>query len=96
MVPGGAGKQDAWINSMFHVYVLISRKNGRRYVGMTTDPELRLEAHNSGQVKSTAPFAPYDMRILQVHESGRDARKAEKYFKSGFGRKAMDRLLARG
>jgi len=78
---------------MFSVYLLISEYKNHRYVGMTNDPDRRLREHNAGQVKSTAPYAPFQMILLRTHEHQYDARKSEKYYKSGFGRKAIDRLL---
>jgi putative endonuclease len=35
------------------VYILASRRNGRLYIGMTTDIRQRLEAHRAGAVRHT-------------------------------------------
>ncbi len=46
-----------------------------------------------GEVKSTAPYRPFSHIVLGNHVCRSEARKAERYFKSGFGRKAIDHLL---
>ncbi len=78
----------------FFIYLLINQADNFRYVGMTSNPERRLVEHNRGDVKSTAPYAPFHMIILRTHDNRIDARKSEKYFKSGFGRKAIARMLS--
>lgn len=45
----------------FYVYILRSLKNGSFYKGQTDDIERRLEEHNSGNVKATAPFIPWEL-----------------------------------
>jgi hypothetical protein len=39
---------------MFYVYVLRSRKTGRRYVGSCENVEDRLQRHSAGHSKATA------------------------------------------
>jgi predicted GIY-YIG superfamily endonuclease len=38
---------------MFHVYVLLSCKTGRRYVGSTDNVERRFARHFAGEPRST-------------------------------------------
>jgi putative endonuclease len=77
------------------VYTLISLHHDHRYIGLTQDSVMRIKKHNAGQVRSTAPYIPFAMVLLRQCADRLSARKAEKYFKSGFGRKHLDRLLKR-
>lgn len=47
---------------MYHVYVLKSLKNNRRYTGYThKTPVLRLEEHNKGSNSYTKQNGPYEL-----------------------------------
>lgn len=69
-----------------YVYVIYSEKDGRFYVGMSTNPEKRLLEHNSGKTKSTKGFRPWSFFFKEEYSSRQEARKREKYLKSGFGK----------
>jgi putative endonuclease len=43
----------------FFTYILYSRNFDRFYYGQTEDLHARLASHNSGKVKSTAPYIPW-------------------------------------
>ncbi len=43
---------------MFTVYILLSEKDNKRYIGFTHNLERRLTEHNSGKVKSTKNRIP--------------------------------------
>ena len=66
---------------MHYVYVLVSHFNGRRYVGLTNDPDRRLREHNAGHNRSTAPYAPFSMFVVRKHETLTEARNSERYLK---------------
>ena len=80
---------------MYIVYTLLSIESSYRYVGFTENPINRLEKHNRGEVKSTRPFKPYGMVLIKKVSCRTEARKLEKYYKSGFGRKALNNLIER-
>ena len=44
---------------MFHVYVLRSKKTGRRYVGSCEDINHRIDQHNAGASKATRHGVPW-------------------------------------
>lgn len=68
------------------VYVLRSEKDGRYYVGMSSDIEKRLIAHNSGRTRSTKGYRPWVLLHLEEYPDRDSARKREKYLKSGYGK----------
>lgn len=79
---------------MYFVYVLKSNADDKLYYGLTRNLEIRLEQNNKGEVQSTKSRRPL---CLVYHEEVCDletARKREKYFKSGFGRKYIKNKLA--
>ena len=79
---------------MFHVYVLKSLKNGKRYVGSTKlKPEERLKKHNYGGNKFTKRNSPFALMYSEEYLTVTDARKLENFLKSGIGRKFLDETL---
>ena len=60
---------------------------------MTTNVAMRLDQHNKLQNRSTKAFVPW---VLLFHESyctRKEARKREKYLKSGIGREYVKNKL---
>jgi putative endonuclease len=55
--------------------------------------EKRLHQHNTNEVQSTKARKPFNLIYFEEVQSIEDARKREKYFKSGFGRKYMQSKL---
>ena len=41
------------MESFYFVYVLLNAKDGKKYVGFTTNLAQRFERHNKGEVQST-------------------------------------------
>ena len=78
---------------MQYVYVLKSSKDCKLYYGFTDNLDRRLSQHNNGEVKSTKSRAPFELVHFESVKSELDARKKEKYFKSGFGRKFIKNKL---
>jgi len=59
------------------VYLLRSEKDGRYYIGHTTNLQRRLEMHNNGQVKSTKSRRPLKLQGCRVFKDLNDARYFE-------------------
>ena len=78
---------------MFYIYVLLSEKDEKFYVGFTKDLRERLEKHKIGKVKSTANRRPLKLIYYEACLDERDAIKREKYFKTGFGRRFLRNRL---
>jgi len=78
---------------MYHVYVLWSNKLQKRYIGFSSDLVKRLSEHNSGK----SPFTKTGMPWLLIHSeeylTETEARRREKFLKSGVGRKFLDSIL---
>ncbi len=69
------------------VYVLYSSESERFYVGMSSNVRRRLKQHNSGLVKSTKAFKPWEIQYTEKFDTRVEARKREKYLKSAAGRR---------
>ena len=73
---------------MFYVYILKSRRNGKKYTGYTKNLERRLLQHNTGKNKRkfSCINGPWDLMFFENFETRSDAMKREKFLKSGKGR----------
>jgi putative endonuclease len=71
---------------MFYVYVLRSKKDGKRYIGFTRDLERRIDEHKKGMVKSTKHRRPLELVYHEAYEIKSEAMEREKYLKTGNGR----------
>lgn len=71
---------------MYYVYVLYSLKFNRTYTGMTKDLDRRIIEHNKGQNKSTKAYFPWVLIHKEEFDSRIEARRREKFLKSGNGR----------
>ena len=76
------------------VYILFSEKDHLLYTGFTTNLSNRIECHNSGGSKSTAPRRPLKLIFCEYYLFEKDARKREMYFKTTMGKKAVKLMLA--
>ncbi|MBF0490598.1 MAG: GIY-YIG nuclease family protein [Candidatus Omnitrophica bacterium] len=79
---------------MNYIYVLRSLKNGKRYVGSTKlRPEERLKQHHQGSNRWTSQNGPFELVYSEEFLTFSDARKRERFLKSGIGRKFLDNFL---
>ncbi|MBI3290012.1 GIY-YIG nuclease family protein [Candidatus Microgenomates bacterium] len=78
---------------MFFAYVLRSERNNRLYYGSTNNIERRLIEHNAGQTKSLRFVRPLTLVYFEEFSTLSEARKREKFFKSGKGREFVRTLL---
>lgn len=68
------------------VYVLRSLTDRTRYyTGVTSNPRLRLLAHNAGRCPHTADWSPWAIDVLVEFADERRALVFERYLKSGSG-----------
>jgi len=74
---------------MYSVYAIKSLKDGRIYIGLSSNVIKRLLEHNFGYVFSTKGYRPWKLIYQEVIGLRKEARKKEKYFKSGVGREFL-------
>ena len=79
--------------SFYHVYVLLSLKDGKFYIGYTNNIERRLDEHNSGKNISTANRRPLELIYYEAHRSKDDAQRRESYFKTTKGKVTLRQIL---
>ena len=77
------------------VYVLRSETDpSRHYVGIASNPRDRLDWHNGGPCGYTVVYRPRSIAVSIEFQSEREARRFEKYLKSGSGRAFAKRHFA--
>jgi len=81
------------IISSYYVYAIQSMKDSRVYIGMSYDVNKRLIEHNSGTTKSKKRYMPWKLVYSEFVGMRIDARKREKYLKSGYGREQLKFLI---
>jgi putative endonuclease len=77
---------------IFYVYAIKSVTRHYIYVGLTDNPHRRFDQHNRGLNKTTKPYAPFIQIYLEQVGTREEARKKEKYFKSGVGKEFLKSL----
>jgi predicted GIY-YIG superfamily endonuclease len=69
------------------VYILRSVSDSeRRYVGIASDVQERLEWHNSGPAGYTREHRPWTIGVVIEFPTEQEAARFERYLKSGSGR----------
>jgi len=77
---------------MITVYAIISEVNGDIYVGIAKDADIRLKEHNTGKNRYTKGLRPWRTLYKEVQSDWKEARKREKYLKSGIGKEFLRSL----
>ena len=78
----------------FFVYILYSKKFDQYYVGQTNNMESRLQLHNSGFNKSTAPYVPWRLICKIEKEFRTEAMTLEKKLKN-LNREKLQKFIAK-
>ena len=86
-------RQVPTLSYMYYVYIIKSQNKNFRYVGFTSDLQKRFNHHNTGANKSTAKHRPLKLIYYEAYLSESDARKREKFLKSGRGREVIKKQL---
>ena len=79
----------------YYVYTLLSLKDERFYIGLTTNLKNRLQQHARGEVKSTKDRRPLKLIHYEYFINEDDAKAREVFLKSGFGRNQLKQALKR-
>ena len=77
---------------MYYVYVLKSINNGQYYKGLTNNLKRRLAQHFCGKSATTKKLLPVILVFVQICETRVEARRLEKYLKSGYGREIITEI----
>jgi putative endonuclease len=77
-------------NRFCYVYVLRSRADGQRYVGLTRDLRERFRQHQARRVRSTRNRLPLDLIYYEACRDIRDAAKREQYLKTAWGKRYIE------
>ena len=78
---------------MNYVYALLCESDGNFYTGSTIDLRRRLKEHNEGKVISTVNRRPLKLIYYEACTNEEDARRRERFLKSGPGKKYIKNRL---
>jgi len=77
---------------MYFIYAISSIKRTYIYVGISDNPERRIDQHNKGYNKTTKPYIPFKTILIEKYNNRSEARQREKYLKSGYGKEYLKNL----
>ncbi len=83
-----------YLQAMVWVYAIKSELDGTLYVGISEDIERRLREHNLGKSKYSKGHRPWALVYSEMADGWENARKREKYLKTGVGKKWLKALLS--
>lgn len=78
---------------MYYFYVLQFKNSKKFYKGYTKNLKRRLAEHRSGKSDFTARNGDFDLIFYEAYINDKDAREAERYFKTGHGREVLKSKL---
>jgi len=78
---------------MFYVYILLSKKDGKFYIGRTADLKRRMKEHSRGNVKSTKHRQPMKLICYEAYCTKKETEKREFFLKSSDGKKDLRKRL---
>ena len=81
---------------MYYVYILLSTKDGKLYIGSTPDLKKRIEKHNHGYVLATKYRRPIKLIYYEGYLHTRDAKRREIFLKGGKGHEQLKVQLQDG
>ena len=77
------------------VYALASSAKEYIYVGLSEDVERRINEHQRGKERTTRAYRPFEVLLIEVLPNRTEARKREKFLKSGAGKEFLKELRER-
>ncbi len=80
-------------NKFFFVYVLLSLRDNKLYIGSTENLEQRYYQHQHGSNASTRSRRPLKLIYFEGHLSEADAKRRESYFKTTKGKVTLKNVL---
>jgi len=79
---------------MYYTCVMESAKDHQWCTGVTADLRTRMASHLKGQVRSTSHRRPLRLVYYEACISDADARRRERYLKSGKGKRYLQQRLS--
>lgn len=70
---------------MYYMYILQSKKDNSRYIGVTADLKKRFQEHNSGGAKYSSTKRPFILQWYSAFAEKQKAYEFERYLKSSSG-----------
>ena len=80
----------------YYVYILVSEKTGRYYIGSSGNVLARLDLHNLGKVEATRYQRPFRIVYTEQYLEGQQARARERQLKRQKSRRVIDELTQKG
>lgn len=77
----------------YFVYVLLSLKDRKFYIGYSEEVFSRFEDHQRGKNISTANRKPLDLIFYEAFRSKSDALRREQYFKTSKGKTTIRQMI---
>jgi len=74
---------------MYYTYAITSTIKSYIYVGISNNPKRRINEHNKGKEKTTRSYRPFKILSVEQFDTRMEARKREKYLKSGCGKEYL-------
>ena len=91
-LPAGRQARTNATKIMYWVYALKSVSKKYIYVGITDNIDRRIMQHNAGRSKTTRFYSPFKLIYSEATDTRQNARKREKYLKSGVGKEFLKKL----
>ena len=74
---------------MYYVYILLSQKDRKLYIGSTPDLKRRIDKHSKGYVLATKNRLPIKLIYYESYLIPHDAKRREVFLKGGKGHEEL-------
>jgi len=78
---------------MYYVYVLLSKKDKKFYIGFTENLKSRVKKHKKGKIFATKGRLPLNLVFYEAYLNKYDALRREKYLKTKKGKTTLRSML---
>jgi putative endonuclease len=82
--------------AVYYIYILLSKRSGKYYIGLTSDVNRRLEEHNNPSVfnKYTAKHIPWEIKLsFECSEFRGEGLLVERFIKNQKSRIFLEKLI---
>ena len=78
----------------YYLYILKSKVANKYYIGISQNPETRLQYHNSFEKGFTSRYRPWEIVLTKDFDSKNQAMLAEKKLKSWKSKKTIEKVIS--